>query len=770
MTGAPEREDDAAVGSLGLRDNGDHMLADAELLRSGLAERDDARGMITEVHGGLVTRDGGDGSLDGVTHPQRSQGALGGLSGKQLFHRHGIDGHARRAGKGRAIQFRKPEQGGPPVNSTARWPKRLEHLAWLLRAEAVAVVVATADPPSTLFAHRIEAADWHAILGQDAFARAAGGAFAVSVPSGRWGDGSAFAVVAPIETWNGPAVLCALRREMPFDALDVIAATSAAQLLAMMASDGRELAGAQRRAAELDQRLDVLGGIGEGLVDARDASAVLARAAAEVARRMGADATSIMLIEGDELRLRASVGLPTEVHLGRGQRLDQGIAGWVARSGEKIVLRGRVTDERFHGVDPDARESISVPLRVGDDVLGVLSVKRPHEAEGFSGRQTLLDGIAADLSRALQAMNVIAALEQQRQHAEGYADVALAVAAGDAHAAARAAAESFGHHAVALRSASGNVLAVYSQDDDPECRAAALSASESSVGGADVAGATGVGFARHDPLYEPDDAEVAQRAADTLALLGRAELKRESGRVLRVLAVEDHPVMQLGVRALLEREGLIVVGLTSTCTEAIGLLEEAQPDVVLCDLHLPDADGAEAIIRLRSEAPALPIVAFSIDRSPELIRSVLRAGGNGYVSKDTPASRVIAALHAAVEGLVPLGRESASAIAKSEAPDPRAQQRGEAEPERAAKSAAPVPNGGTPSGPAEEASTHEPLTPRELELLRYMAEGYTNKEIARAMVLAEDTVKKGVQMLIAKLGAADRTHAVVLALRNHLID
>jgi putative methionine-R-sulfoxide reductase with GAF domain len=303
------------------------------------------------------------------------------------------------------------------VNSTARWPARLEHLAWLLRAEAVAVVVAATDPPSTVFSHRIDNADWHAILGEDAFARAAGGAFAVSVPSGRWGDEAAFAVVAPIETWNGPAVLCALRREMPFDTLDVIAATSAAQLLALMASDGRDLASAQRQAAELDERLDVLGGIGDGLVDARDASAVLARAAAEVARRMDAGASSIMLVEGDELRLRASVGLPTDVHLGSGQRLGEGIAGWVATSGEKIVLRGRVTDERFHGVDPDARESISVPLRIGDDVLGVLSVKRPHEVDGFSGRQTLLDGIAADLSRALRAMNVIANLQREREHA-----------------------------------------------------------------------------------------------------------------------------------------------------------------------------------------------------------------------------------------------------------------------------------------------------------------------------------------------------------------
>jgi two-component system, NarL family, nitrate/nitrite response regulator NarL len=436
------------------------------------------------------------------------------------------------------------------------------------------------------------------------------------------------------------------------------------------------------------------------------------------------------------------------------------------------VLRGRVTDARFHGIDPDARESISVPLRVGDDVLGVLSVKRPHEADGFSGRQTLLDGIAADLSRALRAMNVIANLQREREHAEGFADVALAVAAGDAHRAARAAAESFGHHAVALRSPSGKVLAVYADEDDPDCRAAALAASES-VAANDMAGTTSVGFARHDPTYETDEAALAQRTADTLALLGRAEVKREGGRVLRVLAIEDHPVMQLGVRALLEREGLIVVGLTSTCSEAIGLLEEAQPDVILCDLHLPDADGAEAVTRLREEAPALPIVAFSIDRSPELIRAVLRAGGNGYVSKDTPASRVIAALHAAVEGLVALGREAATSISRVDAVEPRAQGPAPIEPDNARiekAGATAVPNGGTPNGSGESSASHEPLTPRELELLRYMAEGYTNKEVARAMVLAEDTVKKGVQMLIAKLGAADRTHAVVLALRNHLID
>jgi len=115
--------------------------------------------------------------------------------------------------------------------------------------------------------------------------------------------------------------------------------------------------------------------------------------------------------------------------------------------------------------------------------------------------------------------------------------------------------------------------------------------------------------------------------------------------------------------------------------------------------------------------------------------------------------------------------EAATSISHGEPLEPRAPAPAEfAEHEGATKEhTAGVPNGVTPNGSSEKEPPHEPLTPRELELLRYMAEGYTNKEIARAMVLAEDTVKKGVQMLIAKLGAADRTHAVVLALRNHVI-
>jgi DNA-binding NarL/FixJ family response regulator len=217
--------------------------------------------------------------------------------------------------------------------------------------------------------------------------------------------------------------------------------------------------------------------------------------------------------------------------------------------------------------------------------------------------------------------------------------------------------------------------------------------------------------------------------------------------------------MRLGVRALLEREGLVVAGITATCAEAVDLIAESEPDVVLLDLGLPDASGPEAVARIRAVSSSVPIIAFSVERTPEVIRAVLRAGANGYVSKDAPSSQVIAALEAAVQGLTALGPAEARALSRPldtlptvETPLEVAEvEVDESEP------GAPVP-------------VREPLTPRELELLRYLAEGYTNKEIARAMVLAEDTVKKGVQTLIAKLGATDRTHAVVLALRRHLIE
>lgn len=617
-----------------------------------------------------------------------------------------------------------------------------------------------------LFSHRLtDGIDWATALGDDVFARAKRGAFVTAVAAGRWTAGSAFAVVAPVESWGaGETVLCGLRAEVPFDAVDAACAAAGARLLEMSALEGRALAETLRQSAVIEERVQVLAGMGEELAHARDASALLARAAQEVARRMGAGAASIMLVEGDELSLRASVGLPSHVAVGRRQRVGEGIAGWVAASGEKVVLRGRVDDERFRGSDPDARESVVVPLRDGNDVLGVLNVKRPDAPDGFAERHELLDTLAGDIGRAVRAVSAIDQIAGERRRERAIAGMAKAVAAHDVEAALDAAL-ALGHHAVALRDAHGRVLGVRAAEGDSTCRDSALAASAKTSAAGER---PGVGFARHDASYREGEAELAQETADTLALLGR-ELVADRPGTLRVLAVEDHPVMRLGVRAMLEREGFAVAATTATCAEALGVLPEAMPDVVLLDLHLPDATGVEAVHRLREAAPSLPIVVFSVDRSPALVRGVVRAGANGYVTKDAPIARVVAAIRAAAAGLVAIGPDEATAVAAAPTPDPVHPEAERRDTERPHGRDADRP-GHEPANGGTEMVPHEPLTPRELELLRYMAEGYTNKELARAMVLAEDTVKKAVQTLIAKLGAADRTHAVVVAIRSRLID
>jgi len=608
-----------------------------------------------------------------------------------------------------------------------------------------------------VFAHDLSPeTKWRGIFDADAVVRALGGAtVGTAVAAGRWDDEAAFALLTRIDLPDGEALLCALRHGVPFDAVELSTASSAAEILAMGVGDGRAIADAIHESSKNNDRVAVLERLLTGLDETRDASGLLARAAEDIATRMGAGGTSIMLVEGKRLRVRASVGIG--VPIGHEQRVDQGIAGWVASRGERVVLVGPVDDDRFRGSDPQAGESVITPLRAGDEVIGVLNVKRPTGAEGFGQKLEVIDAIAGDVARALVAINRIEDLEREWRSEVALEDVMRLAAASDAEAAARTAASSFGHHAVAVRAPDGRILALHAEDK--ECREAALEASAKVE--APPGSGVRVGVARHDRPYEASEEQLAGRAADALGLLAHTAMepssKRQSG--VRVLVVEDHPVMRLGVRALLEREGLVVAGITSTCAEAVDLIAEDEPDVVLLDLGLPDASGPDAVTRIREVSTTLPIIAFSIERAPEVIRAVLRAGANGYVSKDAPSSQVIAALEAAVQGLTALGPAEARALSRTGETAPVA------EPvEDAAEVAA------DDSEPGAAVAVREPLTPRELELLRYLAEGYTNKEIARAMVLAEDTVKKGVQTLIAKLGATDRTHAVVLALRRHIIE
>lgn len=250
------------------------------------------------------------------------------------------------------------------------------------------------------------------------------------------------------------------------------------------------------------------------------------------------------------------------------------------------------------------------------------------------------------------------------------------------------------------------------------------------------------------------DAQAAAQAERRPSAAPRPVDERVAPRLApRVLVVEHHPATRLGLETLLVAAGFEVGASAGTLAEAIARLASSRCDIAIVDLGLPDGAAADAIERLRTAAPGTHILTFGDERSTEAVRSALRAGAIGHLGKDAPASRIAAAVHAAAAGLAPLDPAALDAVLG--VPDPRARVIEEqVHAERPAAATAPS----------------EPLSPRELELLRYLAEGYTNKEIARAMVLAEDTVKKGVQSVIAKLGAADRTHAVVIALRNGVIE
>ncbi len=516
---------------------------------------------------------------------------------------------------------------------------------------------------TTLFSYRIDAGlDWSTLIGPERLrlALASETAMTTAIPAGRWTDEAAYAVMAPIDPDPGSAAfLCALRRSVPFDAIEVAGAHAAARLMAGSIDDGRRLAIAERAgAARLAQR-----SVRHELERAHD-SAALSRAAALIAASIDANGASIMLVDGAELHLRASVGLP-QTMLGHRQRIGEGIAGFVAQSGEPLELSGTVHDPRFEGTDPDAGSALVIPLRVADRVVGILNVKRSASGAAFD-----------ELERALVS------------------DLADELA-----------------HAVAVAS--------------------------------DSATAAGAGPA---------------------ATLAQVE---KPAHGLRILAVEDHPLMRIGIRTLLEREGIVLSTLSATATEAVEHARQGGADVALVDLGLPDAEGVDVIERLHEAAPHLPIVAFTADGSPDRVRAAIRAGAIGYLHKGTPSERIIAALHAAAAGLSALGPEEAAALAEPH-DAVTVVQKAVARSLPPGFENAPEP----PPGRSERVPDRSPkdaLSARELELLKYLAEGYTNKEIARAMVLAEDTVKKAVQTLIAKLGATDRTHAVVLALRSDLI-
>jgi two-component system, NarL family, response regulator len=203
----------------------------------------------------------------------------------------------------------------------------------------------------------------------------------------------------------------------------------------------------------------------------------------------------------------------------------------------------------------------------------------------------------------------------------------------------------------------------------------------------------------------------------------------ETKAKIRIVVVDDHPVVRDGLASMIEcQDDMEVVGEAGTAHEGIELFARLHPDILLLDLKLPDFDGISVIERIRSESPEARIIVLTTYAGDVQASRALKAGAKGYLLKASLRQKLRDSIRA-----VYLGKNSI-------------------QPEVAAELA--------------DHTADDSLTPRELEVLRLIANGYSNKLVADQLQIREDTVKGHVTSILAKLHASDRTHAVTLALQR----
>ena len=217
-----------------------------------------------------------------------------------------------------------------------------------------------------------------------------------------------------------------------------------------------------------------------------------------------------------------------------------------------------------------------------------------------------------------------------------------------------------------------------------------------------------------------------------------------SSDAARILIVDDHPMVRAGIRAMLNAPNVEVVGEASNGGDAIKQVAALEPDVVLMDVNMPDMDGLEATAAIKKARPATAVVIITGDDSREYVRRAIEAGASGYIMKGSDREMLIQAVQLVQAGGSLIDASLLSALAQD------ANQAAGAEGKRSAE---------------DLLST---LSPRELEVIRYLARGLTNKEIAQNMHYSVGTVKNVVQRIIEKLGVSDRTQAAVYAVRAGL--
>ena len=222
----------------------------------------------------------------------------------------------------------------------------------------------------------------------------------------------------------------------------------------------------------------------------------------------------------------------------------------------------------------------------------------------------------------------------------------------------------------------------------------------------------------------------------------------------RVLIADDHSLVREGMRAMLAREpGLEVVGEAENGRQALEMCRELRPDLVLMDVRMPKLDGMAATQAIKEEYPSISVLIVTTHESPEYLMDAIRAGAAGYVLKDSTKQELLDAVRRVLDGESPLNQELAMQLLQRLTDEDRRQT------ERPVES----------SKKRREERLAEPLTDREVEVLRLLVLGKTNREVAQSLRLSLSTIKSHVQRLITKLGVSDRTQAAVRAVELGLL-
>lgn len=220
--------------------------------------------------------------------------------------------------------------------------------------------------------------------------------------------------------------------------------------------------------------------------------------------------------------------------------------------------------------------------------------------------------------------------------------------------------------------------------------------------------------------------------------------RKPARRPIRVLIADDHPLIVEGLKLILAKKGMEVIGVAMTGRQAVDKTLAMEPDVLLLDIRMPGMDGLEALASIKAARPRTSVLVLTSFGNPEYLARAVTLGAAGFLSKSVEAEKISQAIKAVAEGETVVERELLQSALRALVRETRAT--------------------------AEGAESEIPdLTPQEIRILALVAEGMDNSAIAERLCLSRNTIKSHAHNIFTKLGVSDRTQAAVWAIRHGLV-